>query len=163
MPVIRITDQYFWNVVFGLFFLVLVIMGMIILATESYRDMAQLQLVDYLLITLASWRLTRLFVYDTMTKFVREQWSDPVKVEGGYELVKPKHGPRRTLAELFACPWCFGVWATATVAFFYILTPLAYFPVLILALSAVASYLQLLANLTGHRAEQLKQQNERGF
>ena len=109
----RITDQYFWNLVFTLFFLVLVTMGAIILETESRVALTELTLTDYVLITLASWRMVRLFVYDAITKFFREQFWDVVKVGKGYTLEKPKAGPRRTLADLLSCPWCFGVWATA--------------------------------------------------
>jgi len=110
--------------------------------------------------TLATWRLVRLFVYDNITKFIREQFYDVVKAGRGYRLEKPKAGPRRTLADLFSCPWCFGVWAGAFVVFCYLLTEYAFYPVLLLAISAVATYLQLLANLTGHKAEQLKRENE---
>lgn len=141
----------------------LVVMAMIILSSEAYRDLDQLTVVDFLLMVLASWRLTQLFVYDHITKFIREQWLDPVKGEGGIELVRPKGGPRRTLADLFSCSWCIGMWFSATIVFFYLLTPVAFYPVLFLAVAAVASYLQLLSNLTGHQAEQAKRQNERGF
>lgn len=157
---LRITDQYFWNFVFMLFFTLLVVMGAIILQSESRIPYNELKLVDYVLITLASWRLIRLFVYDAITKFIREQFLDIAKVGKSYELVKPKFGPRRTIADLLSCPWCIGVWATATVTFFYLLTPYAIFPTVILALSAVATFLQLLANLVGHKAELLKNQVE---
>jgi len=156
----RITDQYFWNFVFLCFFLVLIVMGTIILETESRLGYTDLSSIDYILITLASWRLTRFFVSDIITKFIREQFWDIKKNGKEYQLEKPKIGPRRTLADLFDCPWCFGVWATATVLFFYLITPYAVFPVTILALSAVATFLQLLANMIGHRAEQLKRDNE---
>lgn len=157
---IKITDQYFWNVVFSLFFLSLMVMGTIILETESRIPFAQLTIVDFTLITLASWRLTRLFVYDAITKFFREQFYDVVKAGKGMELEKPKFGPRRTLADLLSCPWCFSIWAAATVIFFYLLTPYAFFPILILAISAVASFLQIVSNAVGHKAEQLKRENE---
>ncbi len=146
--------------VFGGFFFVLVIMGAIILQTESRIPLTELTLTDYVLITLATWRLVRLFVYDAITKWFREQFYDVVKVGRGSELAKPKVGPRRTLADLLSCPWCFGVWAAATVTFFYLITPYAIFPVILLALSAVATFLQLLANLVGHKAEALKLENE---
>jgi len=111
--------------------------------------------------TLASWRLIRLFVYDTVTKFVREQFLDPKEVKGVVILEKPAHGPRRTLADLFSCAWCLGIWTTALVVFFYMAFPWAMYPVVFLALSAAASFLQVLSNLAGHKAEQLKNQNER--
>lgn len=160
---LRITDQYFWNFVFLAFFVVLVVFGMIILDTEAHLMVAELTAFDIALITLATWRLVQLCVYDHITKFIREQFYEAKRVKGGYELIKPATGPMRTLADLFACPWCLGVWCAASVSFFYLLTPLAYFPVLFLAISAVATYLQLLANLTGYAAENLKNKNERGF
>lgn len=153
---IRITDQYFWNFVFSVFFIVLVIMGAIILETESRIPLEQLELVDYVLITLASWRVVRLFLYDAITKFVREQFWDLVKVGRGYKLEKPVTGPRRTIADLMSCPWCFGIWAAAMVTFFYLITPYAIYPVVFLALSSVATFMQILSNLVGHKAELAK-------
>lgn len=152
----RITDQYFWNFVFTVFFLILVVMGAIVLDTESRIPLASLSLTDYVLITLASWRVTRLFVYENITKFFREQFWDIVKVGRSFALEKPKTGPRRTLADLLSCPWCFGVWATAFVSFLYLLTEWALYPVIFLALSAVATFFQLLTNLVGNIEDKTK-------
>lgn len=156
----RLTDQYFWNIVFLIFFIVLVTLGAIILETESRIPLSELSLVDYVLITLASWRTTRLFVSDNITKFFREQFFDVVKAGRGYQLEKPKVGPRRTLADLMTCPWCFGIWATAMVTFLYLITPYAVYPVVFLALGAVATFLQLLSNLVGNKAEKQKAELE---
>jgi len=158
----RITDQYFWNVVFSLFFLVLLFMGAVILEGEAGDRMRALTQMEYVLLALATFRLTRLFVYDKITAFFREQFYDVVETKIGYDLVKPEKGPRRTLADLLSCPWCFGIWASATVIFFYLLTPYAYFPVLVLALGGVGSLLQITANMIGWKAEQLKQEVEQG-
>lgn len=160
---IRITDQYFWNFVFSVFFLVLVIMGAIILETESRIPLTELSIVDYILMTLASWRLTRLFVYDAVTLFFREQFWDVEKIGKRHQLEKPATGPRRTIADLLSCIWCFGIWATAIVVFCYLITPYAVFPVLLLALSAVATFMQLISNLVGHHAERCKRKNELEF
>ncbi len=157
---IRITDQYFWNFVFGLFFLVLVTVGAIVLETESRIPFDELTFTDFALMTLATWRLTRLFVYDTVMKWFREQFYDVKKVGKGYTLEKPKFGARRTIADLITCPWCFGLWAGASVTFFYLLTPYAVYFALFLSISAVASFLQITGNLVGHKAEQLKQEVE---
>ncbi len=158
---IRISDQYFWNVVFSLFFVILIILGAIILETESRIPLDELSLTDFVLITLASWRVVRLFVYDGITRFFREQFWDVVKAGRGYKLEKPKSGPRRTLADLLSCPWCFGVWAAAMVTFLYLLTPYMVFPTVLLAVSAVATFFQLVANLVGNKAELLKGEVER--
>lgn len=157
---IRVTDQYFWNFVFSGFFGLLVIMAAIILESESRIPLGELTVIDYTLITLATWRLTRLFVYDAIMKWFREQFLDLQKVGRGYELVKPKVGPRRTLADLLSCPWCFGIWAAAMVTFFYLITPYAVYPTILLAVGAVATLLQLVSNLVGHKAELLKRDSE---
>lgn len=157
---IRVTDQYFWNFIFGAFFVALVAMGTIILETEirvAYEDLA---LLDFILMSLATFRLTRLFVNDAATKCIREQFWDAEVTKGKVLLVKPARGPRRTLADLFSCPWCFGMWAAATVVFAYLLTPYAVLPVIILAIAGVATWIQQLAQLIGWKAEQLKRDVE---
>ena len=157
---IRFTDQYIWNIFFIFFYVCLLVMACIILQSEAHIAYGELQLTDMVLITLASFRVTRLFVYDSMTKFFREQFYDAKIVRNKVTLVKPGGGPRRTLADLMSCPWCFGIWATSLVIFFYLLTPIAYIPVLILALSSLVSMLQILANMIGWKAEQLKKDVE---
>ena len=152
----RITDQYFWNVVFLVFFSVLVFMATIILESEAYKSYTELTLIDFTLITLASFRLIRLVVYDKIFAFFREQFYDAEEYKGKVLLVKSENGPRRTLADLLSCPWCFGIWSTAMISFFYLLTPYAMFPILVLALSSVATFLQILANLIGWKAELAK-------
>lgn len=152
----RITDQYFWNVVFLVFFSVLVFMATIILQSEAYKLYTELTFIDFTLITLASFRLIRLVVYDKIFAFFREQFYDAEEYKGKVLLVKPENGPRRTLADLLSCPWCFGIWATAMISFFYLLTPYAMFPILVLALSSVATFLQILANLIGWKSERMK-------
>ncbi len=158
---IRVTDQYFWNILFLFFYVALIVIAVLYLEKKAYLSYDELTLLDLSLNTLASFRVTRMFVYDSMTKFLREQFMDTKKVRNTEVMVKPLHGPRRTLSELVGCPWCFGVWATTFVTFFYVLTPYAYFPTLILALAGVATVIQLFANLVGHKAEQLKRENEK--
>lgn len=150
---IRVTDQYFWNFVFLAFFLVFVTMGAIILESESRILLADLVLVDYVLVTLASWRLTQLFTHETITKFFREQFWDVKKVGKGYKLEKSKTGPRRTLADLLGSTGSFGLWITATVAFFYLMTDYAVFPIVLLALSAVVTFVGDLSSFLNVKSE----------
>ena len=158
---IRITDQYFWNFVFGLFFVGLVAMSSIILETEARKSFSELTVLELVILTLATYRFTRLFVNDIITKFFREQFWDTKESRGQVHLVKPPGGPRRTLADLMACPWCFGIWAAATVLFFYLFTPYADLPVYILALGGAATWIHQLAALIGWKAQQIKEQVER--
>ena len=152
----RITDQYFWNLVFLVFFLCLVFLGTIILQSETSKPFETLKYPDFALMMLATVSVVRLIVYDKIFAFFREQFYDVVESKGKVALVKPTSGPRRTIADLLSCSWCFGVWAAAMVSFFYLLTPYAFFPVLLLALSTVATLVQLVASLIGWKAEQAK-------
>ena len=141
--------------VFGLFFIALVSMGVIILDSEAHLAYTNLDFFDIAVISLASFRLVRLFVFDTMTKFFREQFYDAkVTKAGKVTLYKPARGPRRTMADLMGCSWCFGLWASALVIFFYLLTPMAYFPILILAISALANLGQDLSQIASGKADQ---------
>ena len=153
---VRLTNQYAWNIFFSLVFVGLLVAAVFILEQHAYKSVYDLTVLDYVLITLATWRLIRLFVYDAIMKFFREQFLDETEIAGVSVLVKPDRGPRCTLTDLFSCPWCFGIWAAALVIFFYLLTPYAFFAALLLAISAVASFLQILTNMVGWKAEQLK-------
>lgn len=152
----RFTDQYVWNVVFLLFFAALILFAGFMLETRAYRSIYFMTIGDALIISLASFRVIRLVVYDKIFAFFREQFWDARETENGVVLTKPARGPRRTIADLLSCPWCFGVWASAMVTFFYFLTPIALFPTIFLALAGVATFLQLLSNMVGWRAEELK-------
>lgn len=153
----RINNLYAWNVVLLIIFCVLVVAGMKALDQYAYRPLYTITGGDILLITLATFRVIRLFVNDHIMAFFREQFLDEVptiEVDGEALMVKPSKGIRRVLADLMFCPWCFGIWASAIVIFFYFLTPYAFYPVLFLAIAGIATFLQLLANLVANKVEQ---------
>jgi hypothetical protein len=101
-----------------------------------------------------------LFVNDTITKWFREQFWDIKESRGKMVLVKPESGPRRTLADLLSCPWCFGAWAGASVVFFYLLTSNAQFQVIILAISGLGTLFHQAGQLLGHTAETAQHRND---
>ena len=77
-----------------------------------------MQWFEFFLITLATFRLTRLLVYDKITTFIRNPFhetreeleSDGAVVEVLY--VKGK-GIRKFIGELLSCHWCTGMWCAA--------------------------------------------------
>ena len=124
------------------------------LAWAAYAWLSSLELLggwiplsDAALITLAIFRLVRLASYDVITQFVRDWFAgaDPASLRG-------------TLATLVNCPWCTGLWFSLIIVFAYFLTPIAWYAIVVLALSAAASFLQLLANLIGWSAEVKKKE-----
>ena len=156
----RVTDQYFWNIIFSAFFIALVTSGTIILESVPTTSLHDVSPFTFFILALATFRLTRLFVYDKITAFFREQFYDAKVLKTGIILEKPKNGPRRALADLLSCPWCFGMWAAAMVVFFFEISTYAWYPILMLALSAVGTLFQILSNLIGWKAEQLKNETE---
>jgi hypothetical protein len=124
-------NQNFWHNFFSALFLVLV--G---LATMYFNLLGHLpnkiSVFDFVILSLATFRLIRLFVYDSVTSHVREYL-------GRYE-----HGPRKELSMLINCPWCVGIWMAFFTSFIYFLTPLSWYFILLLALAGVGSALQVI-------------------
>lgn len=139
-----------WNLFFSLFFAALVLMGTWWLAA-SRLIFYDIPFRDLLLITLAIFRLVRLFSYDIITKFIREWF-----------VGAPQDSLRHTLGALVNCPWCTGLWFSFIVVFFYFATPYSWPIIIILALAALASLFQVLANLIGWSAE-LKKLEAKSF
>ena len=130
-----------WNFFFSLFFAALVLMGTWYLAV-SRLIFYDVPFRDLLLLALAIFRLIRLFSYDIITQFIRDWFIDA-----------PKNSLRHTLGALVNCPWCTGLWFSFIIVFFYFATPFSWPIILILALAALASLFQILANLIGWSAE----------
>ena len=83
---------------------------------------------DFLLLCLATFRITELITSDSITKFLRDPFVTRKKVrnpDGSEEVkVKPEgRGIKRFIGELIICPWCIGVWIGTFLSYFYILTP----------------------------------------
>lgn len=150
---IKITDQYFWNFVFLVFFVCLVVMATIILDTESRLLVTELGKFDVAVIVLASWRLVRFFSSDGTTKFFREQFYDLKKTVRTITLEKPLNGPRRTVLDIILSPWSLGLGLTAVVTFLYLISAYFFYPVLFLAVSGLVALLQMGSEYLENRVE----------
>ena len=142
--ILSLMKFHLWHTLLSLFFAVFVVAGLIWLSEAGLLTRA-IPLLDMGLMTLAIMRLTRLFTYDAITAFIREWFvgADPDSLAG-------------SLGTLINCPWCTGLWFSFLVVYAYLATPYAWFVILILALSALAALLQLIANLIGWAAEEKK-------
>lgn len=157
-------DQNLWNFFFGMVFVGFVVLAIGLLLRHQVMP-TSIELFDAVLITLATFRVIRLFVYDKITQWLRDLFLQKVSTAGSPgELVVVRQkfttGPFRTISDLMSCPWCFGVWAAFVVSFFYFLTPLAWYPIFFMAIAGVASLVQVLANLIGWYAEGRKHEVE---
>jgi hypothetical protein len=137
---------HFWHTTLSLFFAAVAVLAYCWLDTAGRLPVpGSVSLGDFVLMTLAIFRLVRLFTYDNITAFIREWFAgaDPRSLMG-------------SLGTLINCPWCTGLWFALVVGFAYFATPIAWYAILVLALSSSASFVQLIANLIGWHAEAKK-------
>lgn len=104
--------------------------------------------MEFILLGLASFRLTRLIVYDKITGFLRAPFIDEVTVEeenGQAEtyLVPKEEGIRRWIGELLTCHWCTGIWTALIIGVSFMTIPAITLPVtLILAIAGLAAIIE---------------------
>lgn len=133
-----------WNICSGLLFTALLVWGLAGLRVIDALPVT-IPLLDVAILSLAVFRLTRLFVYDTITQFMRDWFSgnNPFSLRG-------------TIGTLINCSWCVGMWFALIVSFAYFATPYAWYPLFVLALAALGNILQLLVNMMSWRTEQAR-------
>ncbi|WP_195576047.1 DUF1360 domain-containing protein [Paenibacillus sp. 1001270B_150601_E10] len=83
----------------------------------------------FLLLFLATYRLTRLLVFDEITSFIRKPFIEE-KLEMNDKgmlvaVLEQKGGAfHRFMGKLLSCYWCTGVWASAAIVLIYLFMPL---------------------------------------
>lgn len=99
-------------------------------------DMEELTLTQALLIILASYRMTRILVFEKIFKYFRDVLK---KRENLYVI--------GTIHSMITCPWCAGVWVTLIIIVLYFLVPFGVLLVYVLALAGLVSMVILVSNL----------------
>ncbi len=130
-----------WNLFFMFFFVALVWFAYQLLGTLG-RIPSGITIWDTAVLALASFRLTRLVVYDSITQWVRDLFADAAP--------RTAAGTLRTLVN---CPWCIGLWFALVVATTFFAWPESWFMIFVAALGGLASLVQIAANLLGWSAE----------
>ncbi len=91
---------------------------------------------------LASFRLTRLIVFDTITARLRTIFLEEVtenEPEGEVVYLVPRgNGVRKFIGELVSCYWCTGIWVSGFLVAFYALFPII--SIWLLAILSVAAF-----------------------
>ena len=99
-------------------------------------DIRDLTMKEAVLVILASYRMTRILVFEKILKAFR----DALKRREDLYVIG-------TIHSMVTCPWCAGVWVTLTVIVFYFLVPYGALLVYVLALAGLASMVILVSNL----------------
>lgn len=138
---------------FMIFYLFLFGFFMYLMSTLAVDYPETINAFDFLLLSLATFRITELITSDRITKFLRDPFVKREEVQepdGTVETkVKPAgRGLKRVMGELLICPWCIGIWIASLLTFMYILFP-GPSRVFLMAVSAAAAGIlfQLFAKL----------------
>lgn len=100
-------------------------------------------LAAILIISLASFRITRLFVFDKITENLRSPFFDEMMEEGEIFLVPKPKGVRKWIGEMISCYWCTGIWVSAALVIGYTYLPSFFIPLIIIfAVAAIASVVE---------------------
>lgn len=107
-----------------------------------------MDLTDLVLLSLASFRITRLLVFDRITKFLRAPFFvevEEINEDGEKELF---YVPKKTLirgfiGEMLSCFWCTGIWISMMVFLSFTLFPTITVPILLIfAIAGLAGILE---------------------
>ncbi|OOE06225.1 sporulation protein [Anoxybacillus kestanbolensis] len=99
----------------------------------------------FFLLCVASFRLTRLLVYDRITSFLRAPFHDEFEQDGETYIVIKGTGIRKWIGELLSCHWCTGVWCAALLYVGTVYAPTMFMPLVsILAIAGVASVIEMI-------------------
>lgn len=134
-----------WNFIFSIIFLIITFTVGVMLINKGVQ--INLEIFEFVLLILATFRLIRLFVYDKVMLWFR----DIFKIE------EPT-GCFNTISSLLGCPWCFGAWGALIIVSIYYLVPFGELFIVILAIAGVGALIQLCANLIGWSAEKKKKE-----
>ena len=145
-----------WNVV-SMFVYVLLLIALGTLLKDRGTGIEDIRITDLVLICIATYRMTRLMVYDRIFKLFRDIARD-----------FQDNGFGASIRTILTCPWCAGVWLSLFNVAIFFLVPFGKLFIYIMAIAGVAIFLQLGANILAMTADEkqmdVKEKRERtGF
>ena len=153
-------DQNTWNFLLSLLFASVFVVALSVIMKVRGGFPHSVPLFDFFIMAGAAFRITRLVVYDKITRFFREWFvvkATHVRPDGEWvELIAFEKGLRRTIHDLLGCPWCVGFWSALVVVFVYFIFDWGWLAILFLAVAGMGSVFQIVSNLIGWRAENFK-------
>jgi len=109
--------------------------------------MVHIEMTNFVILILASYRLTHLIVFDQITSFIREPFFSIKTRENfageleEYPEIKGT-GVRHFIGSILSCYWCAGIWCSIFVVLFYYFVPFGYPILLILAIAGAAAIIE---------------------
>ncbi len=109
--------------------------------------MFHISFFEFVILSIASFRLTRLIVFDSITSFLRKPFHEIVEETNEEGIVETYlqikgHGVRYWIGELLSCYWCVGIWSSFFLVVGYLLFPIFAPFVIVLAIAGVAAIIE---------------------
>ncbi|NRD78453.1 DUF1360 domain-containing protein [Bacillus sp. BRMEA1] len=116
----------------------------------------KLTILNFFILSLACFRLTRLIVFDKITEFIRAPFYDEVREvnpDGEEEVyyIPKQTGIKHFFGELLSCYWCTGIWMASAIVIVYYLFPAFSAPVIVIL--AVAGFGAIIEAIVQHFIE----------
>lgn len=105
-----------------------------------------------ILLGLATFRLTRLIVFDKITEFIRRPFFDEVEEkedDGTIEiyLIPKKSGIKGWVGELLSCYWCTGIWVSMFLAGLHLYqSAIGDYIIIVLSIAAIGSIIETIVS-----------------
>ena len=128
------TNQNAWNFTSLFVYFILLIIVAALVESEDV-DISEIKTKDLIIMMLATYRLTRIVVFEKIFKFFRD-----------FVKARTKHPLLNTLRFIITCPWCMGVWMALIVVLLFFVIPYGKIIVYIMGIAGVASFFIMLAN-----------------
>jgi hypothetical protein len=144
------SQQKFWNFLATVFYLGLVILLGFALKRKGIR-IENIRIWEVFLLALATYRVTRILVFDKIFKLFRDFFRSKSELYVFY-----------VVKEIIGCPWCAGVWVALFNVTVYFLVPYGNLFIYLLAIAGIASFFVIFVNYFGLSVEE-KQHTVKGL
>lgn len=101
---------------------------------------------DIALMAVATYRLTRILVFDKIFKLFRDFLKSRERLSLFY-----------VIREIITCPWCAGVWVALIIVALYFMVPFGDIFIILMTISGIASFLVVSINYIGLSTEEKQQ------
>jgi hypothetical protein len=103
--------------------------------------------MHFIILVLASFRLTHLLVYDEITSFLRDPFLSVTfeQDDSGHDVPQidiKGTGWRYWVGTILSCHWCTGVWSSLAIVALYWLLPITFPLLIVLAISGAAAFIE---------------------
>jgi hypothetical protein len=135
-------QQKTWNFWATLFF-ILCLTGLGFALERKGITRKDFTLGNIALMVLATYRLTRILVFDKIFKLFRD-----------FFRTHQQHYVFYVIKEIITCPWCAGVWVALIIVTIFFLVPFGQLFVILLTISGIASFIVIVVNYVGLSTEE---------